>query len=126
MRRIVWTRRAIEDTQAIKTFIAQDSPRSANLVVERLIVAIEQIPTFPESGRICRNFRSLPSVRSFVRRIASCTGCGKKRFTSSQFTTRPAYFTSNPEIAPPPRSRAGLSQSKPSRSSKLSVRPPSR
>ncbi|TKB71134.1 MAG: type II toxin-antitoxin system RelE/ParE family toxin [Nitrospira sp.] len=66
MRRIVWTRRAIEDTQAIKTFIAQDSPRSANLVVERLIAAIEHLPTFPESGRIVPEIQE-PAVREIIR-----------------------------------------------------------
>jgi plasmid stabilization system protein ParE len=66
MRRIVWTRRAIEDTQAIKTFIAQDSPRSANLVVERRFAAIEHLPTFPESGRIVPELQE-PAVREIIR-----------------------------------------------------------
>ncbi len=56
MRRIVWTRRAIEDTQAIKAFIEQDSPRSAGLVVERIIAAVEHLPTFPEAGA-CPHFQ---------------------------------------------------------------------
>ena len=66
MKRIVWTRRAVEDAQAIKTFIQQDSPRSAGLVIERLIAAIDQLPSFPESGRIVPEYQD-PTVREIIR-----------------------------------------------------------
>ncbi len=66
MRRIVWTRRAIEDTQAIKTFIEQDSPHAAGLVVQRIIAAVEQLPVFPECGRIVPEYQE-PTVREIIR-----------------------------------------------------------
>ena len=47
-----WTHEAAEDLAAIHHYIARDSPRYAQLVVERLIQRIEQIPAFPEAGRI--------------------------------------------------------------------------
>jgi plasmid stabilization system protein ParE len=66
MRRIVWTRRAIEDTQAIKAFIEQDSLHAAGLVVQRIIAAVEQLPVFPESGRIVPQYQE-PTVREIIR-----------------------------------------------------------
>jgi addiction module RelE/StbE family toxin len=66
MRRIVWTRRAIEDTQAIKTFIEQDSPHAAGLVVKRISAAVEQLPAFPESGRSVPEYQE-PAVREIIR-----------------------------------------------------------
>ena len=66
MNRIVWTRRAVEDAQAIKSFIAQDSPTSATLVVQRILDAIEHLPKFPESGRIVPEYND-PTLRELVR-----------------------------------------------------------
>jgi toxin ParE1/3/4 len=66
MRRIVWTHRALEDTQTIKAFIAQDSPHFASLVIERIIAAVEQLSAFPESGRIVPEYQE-PTVRELIR-----------------------------------------------------------
>ncbi|MEW6247580.1 MAG: type II toxin-antitoxin system RelE/ParE family toxin [Nitrospirota bacterium] len=66
MRRFVWTRRAIEDTQAIKAFIERDSPHSAELVVTRIIAAVDQLPAFPESGRVVPEYRE-PTIRKIIR-----------------------------------------------------------
>ncbi|MEW6543205.1 MAG: type II toxin-antitoxin system RelE/ParE family toxin, partial [Nitrospirota bacterium] len=66
MRRIIWTRRAIEDTQAIKTFIERDSPYAADLVVKRIVAAVEQLPAFPESGRIVPEYQE-PTLREIIR-----------------------------------------------------------
>ena len=49
---LIWTRRAIEDVQSIKQFIAQDSPHYADLVIQRLIASVERLPALPQSGRI--------------------------------------------------------------------------
>jgi plasmid stabilization system protein ParE len=66
MRRLVWTRRAIEDTQAIKAFIERDSPHSAELVVTRIITAVDQLPAFPEFGRVVPEYRE-PTIREIIR-----------------------------------------------------------
>ncbi len=66
MKRIVWTRRAVEDALAIKAFIQQDSPSSAALVIERLLAAIDQLPSFPESGRMVPEYQD-PTVREIIR-----------------------------------------------------------
>ena len=52
MTQLIWTRRAIEDVQSIKQFIAQDSPHYAELVTQRLIAAVERLPALPRSGRV--------------------------------------------------------------------------
>lgn len=52
MKRVVWTRQAVEDVEAIKAYVARDSQRYALLLAERLVVAIERVGLFPESGRV--------------------------------------------------------------------------
>ena len=52
MTSLVWTRRAISDAQAIRQFIAQDSPHMAELVIRRLIAAIDRLSQYPHSGRV--------------------------------------------------------------------------
>ncbi len=52
MTQLIWTRKAIEDIQSIRQFIAQDSPHYAQLVTQRLIAAVERLPALPQSGRI--------------------------------------------------------------------------
>ena len=47
-----WTHEAADDLAAIHQYIARDSPRYAQLVVERIIQRVEGIPAFPEAGRV--------------------------------------------------------------------------
>ena len=56
MRVIVWTRRAVDDVQSIRNFISQDSPTYADLVVQRIISAVERLVEFPGSGRLVPEF----------------------------------------------------------------------
>jgi plasmid stabilization system protein ParE len=50
--RIIWSPQAIEDLEAIQAYVARDSPRSARLLVERLIAAVERLEANPLSGRV--------------------------------------------------------------------------
>ena len=52
MTRIVWSPLAIEDVEAIRAYVARDSPRSADLLVERLVAAVERLEANPLSGRV--------------------------------------------------------------------------
>jgi plasmid stabilization system protein ParE len=52
MTRIVWTLRAVENLEAIRTYIARSSERYAALHVERLFAAVDRLQQFPESGRV--------------------------------------------------------------------------
>ena len=52
MMRVIWTRQAVEDVEAIKTYVARDSLRYAALLVERIVGAVDRLESFPESGRV--------------------------------------------------------------------------
>jgi plasmid stabilization system protein ParE len=45
-----WTTQAVEDVEAIGKFIANDSDAYADLVVARLLEAVERLELFPRSG----------------------------------------------------------------------------
>lgn len=67
MRGIFWTEQARSDLAAIHSFITQDSPHYASVVVSQLIGATDQLAMFPESGRAVPEFDD-PHVREIVRR----------------------------------------------------------
>jgi len=50
--RVIWTRQAVEDVQAIQAYVARDSERYASLLTERLVAAVGRLESFPQSGRI--------------------------------------------------------------------------
>lgn len=52
MTRVIWTRQAVEDVEAIRAYVARDSERYAALLVERLVAAVSRLETFPQSGRV--------------------------------------------------------------------------
>jgi len=47
-----WTQHALDDLRDIHGFIARDSPRAAESLVDRLLTATERLEPFPESGRV--------------------------------------------------------------------------
>jgi len=49
---IIWSPQAIEDVEAIRAYVARDSARYADLLVERLVSAVEGLETNPLSGRV--------------------------------------------------------------------------
>lgn len=49
--RVVWSRRAIEDLEAIAEYIAQDSPAYAAGVIRTVISQTKMLSRFPRSGR---------------------------------------------------------------------------
>ena len=67
MRVVLWTHQARSDLAAIRTFIGQDSPHYASIVVAQLIAATDRLVTFPESGRTVPEFDN-PLVREVVHR----------------------------------------------------------
>ena len=54
MTQVVWAPQAIEDVEAIRAYVARDSPHYANLVVERIVAAVGRLETHPLSGRVVR------------------------------------------------------------------------
>jgi toxin ParE1/3/4 len=51
-----WAQRALDDLREIHGFIARDSPRAAEALVERIFAASEQLAAFPLSGRLVPEF----------------------------------------------------------------------
>ena len=49
--RVVWSRRALQDVEAIADYIAQDSPAYAAAVVRRIVHQTRLLSRFPRSGR---------------------------------------------------------------------------
>lgn len=49
---VIWAPQAIEDVQAIRSYVARDSAHYADLLVERIVAAVSRLETFPRSGRV--------------------------------------------------------------------------
>ena len=62
MTRLIWSPQAERDVLAIRTYIEQDSPLYADLVVRRIVAGVEHMASFPESGRIVPE-RDDPAIR---------------------------------------------------------------
>ena len=62
---IIWSPQSLRNVESIRTYIAQDSPRVAELVVGRILKAVEQLRSFPESGRKVPE-RNDPEIREVI------------------------------------------------------------
>lgn len=49
--RVVWSRRASQDLEAIADYIAADSPTYAGIVVKKVVNQTKSLSIFPRSGR---------------------------------------------------------------------------
>ncbi len=52
MTEVIWAPQAILDVEAIRAHVARDSPHYADLLVERLLAAVERLTDNPRSGRV--------------------------------------------------------------------------
>ena len=64
---LFWSPQSLDDLESIRAYIAQDSPVYADLVVRRLVAAVERLRVFPESGRIVPE-RNDPVIREILAR----------------------------------------------------------
>jgi toxin ParE1/3/4 len=64
--RIRWTEQAVRNLEDIKSFIGKESPAYALAVVRKLYQAVDQLKTFPDSGRGVPE-RADPDLRELVR-----------------------------------------------------------
>jgi len=72
--RIVWTLQAVEDVEAIRSYIARDSAHYAALTAERIVDSVERLKEFPRSGRVVPELeqrRRSPTASSTATRSAS-------------------------------------------------------
>lgn len=67
MTAVIWSPRAIADLDAIREYIARDSPSHADIVVRRLIAAVDRLELFPKSGRVVPEL-DRPSLREVIAR----------------------------------------------------------
>ena len=51
MTRLEWTEPAVADLENIQDYIAKDSAEYSNALIERLILSVDRLESFPESGR---------------------------------------------------------------------------
>ena len=54
--RVVWSRRAVQDLEAIAAFIASDSPAYAGIVVRSVVNQAKNLSRFPKIGRKVSEF----------------------------------------------------------------------
>lgn len=52
MTQVIWAPQAIDDVEAIRAYVARDSAPYANLLVERIVAAVERLRDNPRSGRV--------------------------------------------------------------------------
>ena len=65
--RLFWTARAQADLAAIRAFVAVDSPHYADVIVRRLLHAVDRLPDFPRSARPVPEYAD-PAIREVVLR----------------------------------------------------------
>jgi len=49
---VICAPQAVQDVEAIRAHVARDSPHYADLVVERIVAAVERLQNHPRSGRV--------------------------------------------------------------------------
>jgi len=65
MTHLEWTDPAIADLENIRDYVAKDSTEYAGALIERLILSVERLKSFPQSGRLVPEAPS-PKVREVV------------------------------------------------------------
>ena len=65
MTSVIWSPQSLHDVESIRAYIAEDSAAYAELVVRRIVAAVEHLHTFPESGRMVPE-RNAPDIREVI------------------------------------------------------------
>ena len=65
MAEVRWTPQAADDLEAITNFIAADSPQYARLFAMDVLVAVERLANFPNSGRVVPELKD-PAIREIL------------------------------------------------------------
>lgn len=65
MVKVIWTEFALEDLRSIHTYISQDSKLYADRFIEKIILRVEQLETYPQSGRIVSEFQ-IDTLRELI------------------------------------------------------------
>jgi toxin ParE1/3/4 len=62
---LIWTELALEDLRLIHEYISTDSKRYADRFIEKLIARVDQLESFPKSGRMVPEFNQ-ESIRELI------------------------------------------------------------
>jgi len=62
---ITWSPQSLRDLEGIRAYVAQDSRRYADLVVQRIVAGVERLEAFPESGRVVPELDQ-PEIREVI------------------------------------------------------------
>ena len=62
---IRWSPQAVRDLESIREYIAKDSEQYADLVLRRLVGAVDRLESFPDSGRVVPE-RDDPEIREVI------------------------------------------------------------
>lgn len=120
MTRIIWAPQAIEDVEAIRAYVARDSPHYADLVVERIVAAVALLESSPRSGRVVPevgdeslrevihgNYRIVYRFRHDFMRLRPCFTAPACFGWSEAAVARASNFPMNPPPASPCSAAAG-------------------
>jgi plasmid stabilization system protein ParE len=83
---VVWAPHAIQDVEAIRAHVARDSAHYADLVVERIVAAVERLKDNPRSGRVVPELATSRSARSSTVITGSSTA-----YARSSSRSRPCF-----------------------------------
>ena len=62
---VIWSPQSLQDLESIRDYVADDSAAYADLVVRRIVAAVERLHLFPESGRVVPE-RDVPEIREVI------------------------------------------------------------
>ena len=65
MVKVIWTDFAIEDLRLIHDYISKDSKRYADRFLEKLLERVDQLESFPKSGRVVPEF-NVDTIRELI------------------------------------------------------------
>ena len=65
MLKVIWTDFAIEDLRLIHDYISKDSKRYADRFLEKLLERVDQLESFPKSGRVVPEF-NIDTIRELI------------------------------------------------------------
>jgi len=67
MSKLIWTKPAVDDLEAIKEYIAKDSEYYARIFVGKLVIHAEKLLSFPKIGRIVPEYNR-ENIRELIYR----------------------------------------------------------
>lgn len=106
MTRVIWSPAAVADLESTRAYIARDSPSHADIVVRRIVAAVERLASFPKSGRMVPEF-ARPALREVIVRPYRVVYRLRRGKVEIAAVTAPASWACRATRAVRPRQRGG-------------------